>query len=224
VTFEGKVEQIRLAPVSLQNVVTYTVVIAADNQLGRLLPGMTANVEIITGEHPGVVVVPNDALRFQPRGPAEALISDTTATVSTPTASGAGDRTNRLLDRLKVDLELTPEEVSKVRSGVEAEFAALRSAGPPGAGPNQEDAREQARMRVAKVLRAVLTPDRYKKYEELQRTRPSSPRSATVWTYEGGRLVPHQLRLGLSDSNLTEVTDGLEPGAHVVLRAREVTP
>src|SRR6478736_2444469 len=224
VTFEGKVEQIRLAPISLQNVVTYTVVIAADNQLGRLLPGMTANVEIITGEHPGVVVVPNDALRFQPRGSAEALISDATATVSTPTASAAGDRTNRLLDRLKVDLELTPEEVNKVRSGVEAEFAALRSADPPGAGPNQEDAREQARMRVAKVLRAVLTPDRYKKYEELQRTRPSSPRSATVWTYEGGRLVPHQLRLGLSDSNLTEVTDGLEPGAHVVLRAREVTP
>src|SRR6478735_768499 len=224
VTFEGKVEQIRLAPISLQNVVTYTVVIAADNQLGRLLPGMTANVEIITGEHPGVVVVPNDALRFQPRGPAEALISDATATVSTPTASAAGERTNRLLDRLKVDLELTPEEVDKVRSGVEAEFAALRSAGPPGAGPNQEDAREQARMRVAKVLRAVLTPDRYKKYEELQHARPSSPRSATVWTYEGGRLVPHQLRLGLSDSNLTEVTDGLEPGAHVVLRAREVAP
>src|SRR6478735_9024226 len=224
VTFEGKVEQIRLAPISLQNVVTYTVVIAADNQLGRLLPGMTANVEIITGEHPGVVVVPNDALRFQPRGPAEALISDATATVSTPTASAAGERTNRLLDRLKVDLELTPEEVDKVRSGVEAEFAALRSAGPPGAGPNQEDAREQARMRVAKVLRAVLPPDRYKKYEELQRARPSSPRSATVWTYEGGRLVPHQLRLGLSDSNLTEVTGGLEPGAHVVLRTREVAP
>jgi HlyD family secretion protein len=208
----------------LQNVVTYTVVIAADNQLSRLLPGMTANVEIITGEHPGVVVVPNDALRFQPRGPAEALISDATATVSTPTASAAGDRTNRLLDRLKVDLGLSPEEVAKVRSGVEAEFAALRSAGPPGAGPNQEDAREQARMRVAKVLRTVLAPDRYKKYEELQRARPSSPRSATVWTYEGGRLVPHQLRLGLSDSNLTEVTDGLEPGAHVVLRAREVAP
>src|SRR6185312_717023 len=110
VQIQAKVEQLRLAPISLQNVVTYTVVIAADNQLGRLLPGMTANVEIITGEHPGVVVVPNDALRFQPRGPAEALISDATATVSIPTASAAGERTNRLLDRLKVDLELTPEE------------------------------------------------------------------------------------------------------------------
>src|SRR4029078_9027847 len=73
VTFEGTVERIRLAPVSLQNVVTYTVVIAAGNPLGRLLPGMTANVEIITGEHAGGVVVPNDALRFQPRGAAKAL-------------------------------------------------------------------------------------------------------------------------------------------------------
>src|SRR5262249_59820855 len=69
--FQGTVQQIRLAPVSLQNVVTYTVVIGAENALGRLLPGMTANVEIITGEHSNVVTVPNDALRFQPPGPAE---------------------------------------------------------------------------------------------------------------------------------------------------------
>ena len=224
VSFEGKVEQIRLAPVSLQNVVTYTVVIAADNPLGRLLPGMTANVEIITGEHPGVVVVPNDALRFQPRGLAEALVRDTTATGATQVASGTGDRTGRLLDRLKVDLELTPEEVDKVRAGVEAEFTTLRSVAPAGTGPSQDDAREQARMRIAKVLRVVLTPDQYKKYQELQRARPGAPRSGTVWTYDGGGLVPHQVRLGLSDANATEVTGGLEPGARVVLRTRELAP
>jgi HlyD family secretion protein len=224
VSFEGKVERIRLAPVSLQNVVTYTVVIAADNPLGRLLPGMTANVEIITGEHPGVVVVPNDALRFQPRGPAEALVRDTTATGATQVVSGAGDRTGRLLDKLRVDLELTPQEVDKVRAGVEAEFATLRSAAPPGAGPSQDDAREQARMRIAQVLRVVLTPDQYKKFQELQRARRGGPRSGTVWTYDGGGLVPRQVRLGLSDANATEVTDGLEPGARVVLRTRELAP
>jgi HlyD family secretion protein len=221
VTFDGTVEQIRLAPIALQNVVTYTVVIAADNPLGRLLPGMTANVEIVTGEHANVVTVPNDALRFQPRGPAEALVSDNSVTGATQIS--AGDRTGRLLDKLKVDLALTPEEIDKVRSGVEAEFAALRSAGPQGAGASQ-DAREQARLRVAKVLRAVLTPERYKKYEELQRSRPTSPRSGTIWVYESGRLVPHHVRLGLSDANVTEVADGIEPGAHVVLRAREVAP
>ena len=74
------------------------------------------------------------------------------------------------------------------------------------------------------MLRAVLTPERYKKYEELQRSRPTSPRSGTIWIYDGGRLVPHHVRLGLSDANVTEVTDGLEPGALVVLRARELAP
>ncbi len=43
--------------------------------LGRLLPGMTANVEIVTGEHKEVVVVPSEALRFQPRGPAQAALA-----------------------------------------------------------------------------------------------------------------------------------------------------
>jgi len=170
------------------------------------------------------VVVPNDALRYQPRGPAEALVSDTSATGATQTAASPDERTGRLLDRLKVDLALTPEEIDKVRSGVEAEFAALRSIGPQGLGGSQEDAREQARLRVAKVLRAVLTPERYKKYEELQRARPTSPRSGTIWIYDSGRLVPHHVKLGLSDANVTEVTDGLEPGARVVLRARELAP
>ena len=68
------------------------------------------------------------------------------------------------------------------------------------------------------------TPERYKKYEELQRSRPTSPRSGTIWIYDSGRLVPHHVRLGLSDANVTEITDGLEPGPLVVLRAREIAP
>lgn len=73
-SFAGTVSQIRLSPTTLQNVVTYTVVIAAGNADGRLLPGMTANVEILTGERRGVRIVPNEALRFRPRGSAERLV------------------------------------------------------------------------------------------------------------------------------------------------------
>ncbi len=72
-SFSGAVSQIRLSPVTLQNVVTYTVVVAAGNADGRLLPGMTANVEILTAERRGVPTVPNEALRFRPRGSAERL-------------------------------------------------------------------------------------------------------------------------------------------------------
>jgi HlyD family secretion protein len=222
--FDGKVEQIRLAPVSLQNVVTYTVVIAADNPAGHLLPGMTANVEIVSGEHRDALVVPNEALRFQPRGQAEALVRDTTETGSGQTGSASSDRTARLLDKLKLDLGLAPEEVEQVRAGVQAEFNAIKGAAPAGAPMSQDDAREQARMRVSKVLRTVLSPEQYKKYEELQRAGSAESRMATVWTHEDGGLVPHRVHLGLADANVTEVTEGLKEGDAVVLRVREITP
>lgn len=220
--FAGKVEQIRLAPVSLQNVVTYTVVIAAENPQGRLLPGMTANVEIITGEHPQVVTVPNEALRFQPLGPAAALVREGSETGAVKPA--AADRSARLLDRLKTGLGLSEEELAKVRAGLEAEFATIKKTGPPGSAPSETDAREQARMRIAKVLRAALTPEQYQKYQEMQKQRPTGPRKATLWTHEAGGLVPHEVRLGLADQSGTEIEDGLPEGTTVVVRVREQTP
>lgn len=221
--FDGQVKQIRLAPTTLQNVVTYTVAINADNPQGKLLPGMTANIEIVTGERPGVLTVPNESLRFQPRGAAEALVRDDT-TGSTEFASASGDRSGHLLDKLKVDLDLTPEEVDKVRAGMQAEFAAIKSAGPPGMGPSQDEMREQARMRISNVLHTVLTPDQYQKFQSLQRARPTASHSVTVWTYEGGELVPHRLHVGLADNENTEITGGLKEGDNVVIRAREITP
>ena len=62
--FKGTVTQVRLSPVTESNVVTYTVVIEVDNQEGKLLPGMTANVSIITSKKEDVLTVPNVALKF----------------------------------------------------------------------------------------------------------------------------------------------------------------
>lgn len=220
-TFKGQVEQIRLAPTALNNVVTYTVVIAADNPLGRLLPGMTANVEIITGEHKDVVVVPSEALRFQPRGPAQAALVRDVWSTGAVLASG-DDRTARFLERLRRQLELTGEELSQVRAGIEAEFEAIRNAGTTTGAAAQQDMREQARLRIAKVLRAVLSAEKYKKYEEMVRQRPSGPRRATIWTYADGAFWPNEVKLGLSDGNVTEIAEGLTEGAAVVVRVREV--
>ena len=64
--FNGTVEQIRKAPLIEQNVVTYTIIVSADNADQRLLPGMTANVEIIVAERKNVLSLPNRALRFRP--------------------------------------------------------------------------------------------------------------------------------------------------------------
>jgi HlyD family secretion protein len=68
VTFEGRVTQVRKAPITVQNVVTYDAVIGVDNPELLLLPGMTANAKIITAQRDGVLRVPEQALRFEPQG------------------------------------------------------------------------------------------------------------------------------------------------------------
>ena len=62
--FKGKVTQVRLSPITESNVVTYTVIIEVENNEGKLMPGMTANVSIITGKKENVLTVPNVALKF----------------------------------------------------------------------------------------------------------------------------------------------------------------
>jgi HlyD family secretion protein len=63
--FEGTVTQVRNAPINIQNVVTYDVVITVGNQDLKLKPGMTANVTIVTEEKENPLRVPNGALRFR---------------------------------------------------------------------------------------------------------------------------------------------------------------
>lgn len=64
--FRGRVSQIREAPINVQNVITYDVVIAVSNPDLKLFPGMTANVKILIDRHNNVLRVPNAALRFKP--------------------------------------------------------------------------------------------------------------------------------------------------------------
>jgi HlyD family secretion protein len=64
--YQGVVRQIRLNPTTQQNVVTYDVVIDVANPELKLLPGMTAYVDIVLEERSNVLLVPNAALRFKP--------------------------------------------------------------------------------------------------------------------------------------------------------------
>ena len=65
-SFKGEVKLVRLNPTTLQNVVTYDVVINVSNPEHILLPGMTAYVSITVAERKGVLIAPNAALRFKP--------------------------------------------------------------------------------------------------------------------------------------------------------------
>jgi HlyD family secretion protein len=85
-TFRGKVVQVRNAPITVQNVVTYDTVIGVSNPELKLKPGMTANVAIIVSHHDDVLKVTNAALRFRP--------AESKTTEPRPSASPRGPRTN----------------------------------------------------------------------------------------------------------------------------------
>ena len=138
-TFHGKVVQVRNAPITVQNVVTYDTVIGVDNKDLKLKPGMTANVSIIIAHEDNVLQLKNAALRFRPPD---------AATASAPSQS--------------------------------------RPAGGPGAqGARPTGARERK-------------PER------------------TVYVLSFGRPKAVQIKTGISDGIVTEVTDGLKEGDKVV--------
>jgi HlyD family secretion protein len=75
-TFEGTVSQVRQSPQTVQNVVTYDIVISVDNTDLTLMPGMTAASRIVIDQRNDVIRVPNQALRYVPKGLAGAIKSD----------------------------------------------------------------------------------------------------------------------------------------------------
>ncbi|MDR0620803.1 MAG: efflux RND transporter periplasmic adaptor subunit [Deltaproteobacteria bacterium] len=88
-SFKGKLRQIRLNPTITSNVVTYDVIIDVDNPELKLLPGMTAYVDIELYKQNNVLLVPNTALNYRPTG-AEVPAAPTTAEATGPGVAQAG--------------------------------------------------------------------------------------------------------------------------------------
>src|SRR6185369_3622497 len=116
-TFQGKISQIRLSPVSVQNVVTYTAVIDVANPKLELKPGMTATVTATVAEKQDVLVVPNAALRFRPETTTQATAPAAAKTGTSAPRNGAakggtkgGVRTGATLWKV-AGKELTPVRV-----------------------------------------------------------------------------------------------------------------
>src|SRR4029077_15672581 len=86
--FEGSVKQVRFAPSTNQNVVTYTSVVEVDNKDLKLRPGMTANARFIKAERKNVLKLPLAAVRFRPPV-GVTLIGATNAPTAKPASAGA---------------------------------------------------------------------------------------------------------------------------------------
>jgi HlyD family secretion protein len=87
-TFTGRVASVRMSAATVQNVVTYPVIIQAENPKGRLFPGMTATIVCETARRDGVLRVPNAALRFRPE-------SETKPDAAQRNAGGGGGQGGR---------------------------------------------------------------------------------------------------------------------------------
>src|SRR5204862_7287610 len=66
--FRGRISEIRLNPQTVQNVVTYSVILGIENPDMKLKPGMTANITITVDQRNNVLKVPNASLRYTPPG------------------------------------------------------------------------------------------------------------------------------------------------------------
>lgn len=114
--FGGEVMQVRNAPTSVQNVVTYDVVVSVENSDLALKPGMTARVTLTTNRREGVVRIPLRALRFRPvDGPTSPVGSNLRRTGGTSMLwleNGEGQPR-----RVEVETGIRDEETIEILSG-----------------------------------------------------------------------------------------------------------
>lgn len=202
-TFDAEVLQIRKSPKVQSNVVTYTVVISADNGDQVLLPGMTANARIVTDQRRQVLKVPNAALRFRPSG-AEATPAVVQAASAGP--SPAAQQAAAVRERLITVLSLTPDQQERLTQI----FAQARSqlAGLQGASEAERKRRgDQVRAESRRQIAEMLTPEQKAKYDEI--LAEQSGRQSTAGRIfvlgTNGQPKPVQIRLGVGDGSMTEV-------------------
>jgi HlyD family secretion protein len=231
--FEGEVRQVRKAATVVSNVVTYTVVISAANPDLTLLPGMTANVRIITAQKDKTLKVPNAALRFRPAGTGDEKkpAATTPAAVSPAPTSGSGSGGggfSQLRERLVAELKLDADQQGKVDAifaGMRDKFRATRDL------PEAEKSRAQERNRaeIREKISAILTPEQKKRYDELaseaQATRSGlGGGSGKVWIIgEDGKAKGVDVRLGLTDGSMTEIVSGdIKDGQEIIVGQQTV--
>lgn len=220
-TFRGKVSEIRNAPITIQNVVTYDVVIQVDNKDLKLKPGMTANVSILIEHKEGILKIPNAALRFRPemakKEEAGEKRKEGSQSSGRQSKEGSQSPGRQLIERLVKELNLTPDQQSKVEM-------ILQSLRPEIQEIREKSKSEEARIRIQSLIRqkigGLLTEEQKKKMSELsQSSQGMERRPGRVWILSPeGKPVPVSIVLGITDGTFSEVVAGdLREGMEVIV-------
>jgi HlyD family secretion protein len=223
-TFAGEVMQVRKAPQTVQNVVTYNVVVSARNPDGKLLPGMTANVRLLVDQKDSVLKVPNAALRYRP--PGEAPEAAPAAGAGPSGGQGTPPTVEQIRDRLTKSLGLTPEQQKKLEPILQEgrdKFRALMMRNPT----EGERRIEGQKIREASrdQIRAILTPEQRGKYDQQVAEQGGARAGSSGRVFilgPDGKPTSITVQLGISDGSFTEIVGGdLKDGQDVVTGAGE---
>jgi HlyD family secretion protein len=221
--FHGRVTQVRKQPLDVMNVITYTVVVRTENPDLRLLPGMTANIEIRVSNRSGVLRVPSAALRFRPPESMGEPAGAGAAPKGETKGKGPGAEAQRAqFEEFAKALDLDEEQAKKIRAlNAEAfqQTRALRQAeAKAAAAPNRGQA-AKLRDQVDEKIMTLLRPEQQEKFRLLvadRRTLPAMP--ARVWVLEDGKPKAVAISVGVSDNSFTELVRGpLAEGAEVII-------
>jgi HlyD family secretion protein len=194
--YDGKIQQMRLNPVTVQNVVTYNVVIDVDNPEQKLKPGMTANLTITIDERNNVLKVPNSALRFVPTDASGQRVGRTAdgtgnsnAQAGSPNAQAGGQRRQRGQQADSANATASPVQTNQAGQSA------------PG-GAQQAGSQSGGQSNFAPASAPVL---------------PGQTRA--IWVMgQDGKLQSRRIKVGLTDGASTEVVDGnLQEGELVII-------
>ncbi|MDH5286056.1 MAG: efflux RND transporter periplasmic adaptor subunit [Betaproteobacteria bacterium] len=223
-TFNGSVRQIRKAAQTVQNVVTYIVVVGTQNQALQLVPGMTANARIVTDQRDAVLKVPNAALRWRPAGVGAAKDEAAPAAAAGSGPGNAGDqqaRRKRLIDELKLDAGQVAR-LDEIFAEMRTRFMELRELPEADRRPRMERIRIDVRQRISGMLNA----EQQKRYAEIVASETGRGSAAGgagrvfVPAAEGPKEV--SVRTGLTDGNATEIVAGdLAEGQDVIVGTQQ---
>lgn len=228
--FTGRVTQVRNAPKTTSNVVTYETIINVDNKDLKLRPGMTANVSIIVASRENTLRIPNAALRVRlPENsgvkPAVAPAATVAAPVTAPArptaaaAAAGGERRTREGGAQEgggrrggfLGADATPEQREQMRAVMtEVGITSFRDATP--------EQREQLRRLLTErgLIPAAAAPG-----ETTVTTR-------TVYRLPGGKKdatpEPVSVKIGITDGSASELIDGLAEGDIIVTGVSVTTP
>ena len=232
-TFRGRIQQVRQAPEVVQNVVTYTVIVTANNAQQLLLPGMTANVNVVLNRREDTLRVPNAALRFRPANAAASSGGAAPQGGGTRASGGppGGQRgaPGAFLAQLVEALSLTEAQQEQARAFGQELSRSLQSVRAQGGGREEFiQAAREGRARFSEQLVTILTADQRTRYAALiaerQASRNQTVREGQIWVLdEDGSPKAVAIRYGITNGSLTEVVESeIAAGDRIIVGA--VTP